>query len=80
MKSHKDLTHAAQFDQLVKNQVDRLLYAKVRIDLDLARWCPAKTHRQTKLQLAAFGFLPDGLQASLSDQVQFELTHGSPKT
>lgn len=79
MKTQKYLTHAAQFDKLLENQANGLLHAEVRIDLDLARRRPAKTNRQTKLQLAAPGLLPNGLQASLPDQIRFELAHGSPQ-
>src|ERR1700733_1375816 len=71
------LSHTTKFRHFGKHRLDRLLYALVRVHLDLAVECPQITNRQTILQFAASGLLANRLEGSLTEQVQLELAHGS---
>jgi hypothetical protein len=73
----KDLSRAAQLRHLGEDHLNRLLHATVGIELDPTTGRPAQPDREQDSQFTATGFLSNGFQRSLAQQIQFEFTHGA---
>jgi hypothetical protein len=57
-KPQKHLARTAKFLELSEDEPDRILYAQIRIYLDL--FSPTKSNRKSYAKIAALRLLPDG--------------------